>query len=110
MITPKGKAAGTGPRSITIYGPYVVLAAFPLLASWVFDLTAGNSLIRGYYGLALSNAVMAAAVLATTIAMDIKEIAAQHRAFPAALRARAGILVALCGACPARAIGRELRA
>jgi len=96
MITPKGKAAGTGPRPITIYGPYVVLAAFPLLASWVFDATAGDSVIRGYYGLALANAVMAAAVLATTIAMDIKQIASLHRALPAALRARAGILVALC--------------
>jgi cellulose synthase (UDP-forming) len=102
MITPTGKAAGAGPRSLTIYGPYVVLAVFPLLASWVFDATAGTSLIRGYYWLALVNAVMAAAVLATTIAIDIRQIAAGHRALPAArwalpvaLRARAGTLVAL---------------
>ena len=95
MITPKGKAAGGGPRAISIYGPYIVLAALPLAAVWLFDASAGGSLIRGYYGLALANALMGAAVLATTLGMDIKQIAADHSALRTAVRSRAVIVVAL---------------
>jgi cellulose synthase (UDP-forming) len=95
MITPKGKAAGGGPRAISIYGPYIVLAALPLAAVWLFDASAGSSLIRGYYGLALANAVMGALVLATTLGMDIKQIAADHSALRTAVRSRAVIVVAL---------------
>lgn len=95
MITPKGKAAAAGPRPITVYGPYVFLAAFPLVAMWLFDARAGSSLIRGYFGLALANAVMGAAVLATTLGMDIKQFAAGHSAPRAAVRARAGVILTL---------------
>ena len=63
---------------------------------WLFDASAGGSLIRGYYGLALANALMGAAVLATTLGMDIKQIAADHSAAPrTAVRSRAVIVVAL---------------
>lgn len=95
MITPKGKGVAAGPRAISIYGPYILLAAFPLAAVWLFDAGAGSSLITGYYGLALANAVMGAAVLATTLGMDIKQIAAEHSALRTALRSRAVIVVAL---------------
>jgi cellulose synthase (UDP-forming) len=94
MITPKGKAAGAGPRAISIYAPYILLAAFPLAAIWLFDASAGSSLIRGYYGLALANALMGAAVLATTLGMDIKQAATRHRALWSALRSRAVIVFA----------------
>jgi cellulose synthase (UDP-forming) len=95
MITPKGKSAGVGPRPISVYGPYIALAAFPLLAIWLFDARAGSDLIRGYYGLVLANALMGAAVLATTLGMDIKQFADGHRALLSALRERAGIVLAL---------------
>jgi cellulose synthase (UDP-forming) len=95
MITPKGKAAGAGPRALSIYAPYIGLAALPLVAIWLFDASAGSDLIRGYYGLALANAVMGAAVLATTLAMDIKQIATSRSALRAALRSRGVILFAL---------------
>ena len=42
MITPKGKSAGGGPRAISIYTPYIVLAAVPLGAIWLFDASAGS--------------------------------------------------------------------
>jgi cellulose synthase (UDP-forming) len=95
MITPKGKTAGGGPRAISIYGPYIVLAALPLAAVWLFDASVGSRVIRGYYGLALANALMGAAVLATTLAMDIKQIAAENSALRTAVRSRAVIMVAL---------------
>ena len=43
MITPKGKTAVTGPRPISIYAPYIALAAFPLAAIWLFDASVGNA-------------------------------------------------------------------
>jgi len=95
MITPKGKAAGGGPRAISIYAPYIALAAFPLAAVWLFDASAGSSLIAGYYGLALANALMGAAVLATTLGMDIKQSAANRSALRTAVRSRAVIVLAL---------------
>jgi cellulose synthase (UDP-forming) len=95
MITPKGKTPSGGPRAISIYAPYIVLAAFPLAAVWLFDAGGGSGLIRGYYGLALANALMGAAVLATTLGMDIRQIAAEHRALRTALRSRAVIVLAL---------------
>ncbi|MBV9802332.1 MAG: glycosyltransferase [Solirubrobacterales bacterium] len=95
MITPKGKASGGGPHAISIYGPYIVLAALPLAAVWLFDWGAGSTIVRGYYGLALANALMGAAVLATTLGMDIKQIAAEHRAPRIALRSRVVIVLAL---------------
>jgi len=97
MITPKGKAAGGGPRAMSIYAPYIVLAALPLAAIWLFDATAGASLVRSYYGLALANALMGAVVLATTLAMDIKQNSADHNALRTAVRSRAVIVVALAG-------------
>ena len=95
MITPKGKAAGAGPRAMSIYAPYIGLAALPLAAIWLFDASAGSDLIRGYYGLALANALMGAAVLATTLAMDIKQIATSRSALRSAMRSRGVIVFAL---------------
>ena len=95
MITPKGKAASGGPRAISIYAPYIVLAAVPLAAIWLFDASAGSDLIRGYYWLALGNALMGAIVLATTLGMDIKQIAAEDSALRNALRSRAVVVLAL---------------
>jgi cellulose synthase (UDP-forming) len=97
MITPKGKTAAGGPRSLSIYGPYLFLAGFPLAATWIFHATAGGGIVRGYYGLALANAMMGAAVIATTLGMDIRQIALADSAPLAAIRARAGILLALLG-------------
>jgi cellulose synthase (UDP-forming) len=97
MITPKGKNAGVGPRSFSIYGPYIFLVAFPLAATWLFHATGGAGVIQGYYGLALANAVMGAAVIATTLGMDIRQIAAGHDTPLAGLRARAGVVVAFVG-------------
>jgi cellulose synthase (UDP-forming) len=95
MITPKGNVSGTGPRLITVYGPYVVLAALPLVAIWLFDVHAGSDVVRGYYGLALANALMGAAVLGTTLGMDIKQFATGQRRLLSIMRARAGIILAL---------------
>jgi cellulose synthase (UDP-forming) len=95
MITPKGKAAGVGPRALSIYAPYIALAALPLAAIWLFDASAGSDLIRGYYGLALANALMGAAVLATTLGMDIRQTATSRRALRAAVRSRGVIVLAL---------------
>ena len=97
MITPKGKAAGGGPRAISIYAPYIVLAALPLAAVWLFDASAGGSLVAGYYGLALANALMGAAVLATTLVMDIKQTAADRSALRTTVRSRALIVLVLAG-------------
>jgi cellulose synthase (UDP-forming) len=97
MITPKGKTAGAGPRALSIYAPYIALAALPLVAIWLFDASAGSSLIRGYYGLALANAVMGVAVLATTLGMDIKQLAAGRKALRSAMRSRGVIVLALAG-------------
>jgi cellulose synthase (UDP-forming) len=94
MITPKGQAAGAGPRPFTIYGPYIFLTAFPLLAIWVPVVTGANA-ASGYDGLALANAVMGAAVLATTLGMDIKQIAARHGVSAAIFRGRTVIVLAL---------------
>jgi cellulose synthase (UDP-forming) len=94
MITPKGKTDGAGPRALTIYGPYVFLAGFPLAAVWLFHITTGPALLRGYYGLVLANALMGALVLATTVVMDIRQ-SVVHRALRSVLRARAGILLAV---------------
>ena len=95
MITPKGKAAGAGPRALSIYAPYIGLAALPLVAVWLFDASAGSDLIRGYYGLALANALMGAAVLATTLGMDIKQIATSRSALRSAMRSRWVVVFAL---------------
>jgi cellulose synthase/poly-beta-1,6-N-acetylglucosamine synthase-like glycosyltransferase len=95
MITPKGKAAGTGPRPLSIYGPYILLTAIPLAAIWIFDATAGGGLVAGYYGLALGNAVMGLLVLTTTFALDFKQVLARHSGPLAALRGRGGVLLGL---------------
>ena len=52
-------------------------------------------MIRGYYGLALANALMGAAVLATTLGMDIKQIATSRRALLTAVRSHGVIVFAL---------------
>ncbi|HEY3691606.1 MAG TPA: glycosyltransferase family 2 protein [Pseudonocardiaceae bacterium] len=95
MVTPKGKATGTGPRPFTIYGSYIFLAAFPLLVLWIPYATGGASVTHAYYALVLANGVMGAIVLVTTVGMDIKEIAKRNGVSLAALRGRAGVILAL---------------
>jgi cellulose synthase (UDP-forming) len=95
MITPKGKAAGTGPRPLSIFGPYIVLTALPLAAIWIFDATTGAGLVSGYYGLALGNAVMGLLVLATTFTLDLKQLLARRPLRLAVLRGRGAVLLAL---------------
>jgi cellulose synthase (UDP-forming) len=97
MITPKGKTADGGPRAISIYAPYIALAAVPLAAIWLFDAGAGSDLLRGYYWLVLGNALMGAVVLATTLGMDIRQIAAEDSALRTAVRSRAVVVLALAG-------------
>jgi cellulose synthase (UDP-forming) len=95
MITPKGKDGVAGPRGITIYGPYIALAALPLAAVWVFHATAGGSLVRGYYGLTLANAAIGVLVVTVTVALELRQMAAAGKRPLAVARARAGILVAV---------------
>jgi cellulose synthase/poly-beta-1,6-N-acetylglucosamine synthase-like glycosyltransferase len=91
MITPKG-VAGTGPRAITVYGPYIGLVAVPLLAVWVFYVTSGDVAVAGVYWIALTNAAMGLVVLATTVTLDILS-ASRPREMLAAARSRAGVIV-----------------
>jgi cellulose synthase (UDP-forming) len=91
MITPKGKTTGL-PRSISVYGPYVFLAGFPLVAIWLFYATTGGS--NGYFLLAFMNAVVGIVVLATTVGMDIRQLASQSST-GVAVRTRAGTFAML---------------
>lgn len=95
MITPKG-VAGSGPRAITVYGPYLGLVAIPLLAVWFFYVTSGDSAVAGVYWIALANAAMGLIVLLTTVTLDILS-ASRPREMLAAIRSRAGVIAGSVG-------------
>ncbi len=91
MITPKGVAHATN-KSVTLYGPAIVLTAIPLAALWVFEYTAGATPIAGYYGLALINAALGLVVLATTLSLEFKDHVSRVGIL-SALRWRGGVAV-----------------
>jgi len=71
MITPKGAGAKRGgPRLLSLYAPYFVLAVIPLSAVWLYQLHSGP--LRGYYGLALLNGVCGAALLVSTLVIELR--------------------------------------
>jgi cellulose synthase (UDP-forming) len=98
MITPKG-VTGAQPKAATLYGPGIAMTVLPLAALWVFTATAGGGGVRGYFGLALLNAAIGLTVVATSVALEVRQLAQQSGA-AVALRARAGmvaIVVAMAG-------------
>ena len=96
MITPKGKAAATAaPRAITLYGPYVVLAAVPLITMWLFNLPTGDS--RGYCIIALFNAFAGFTVFATALGIDIRRLMTQNISSAIVVKTRADAVVMLVG-------------
>lgn len=93
MITPKGVAGQRGPRASSIYGPYILLTALPLVALWTFQMKlSGGGQGQGYFGLALANAALGLALLKTTVFLEIREIALDSNGLLGALRARAGVV------------------
>jgi cellulose synthase (UDP-forming) len=92
MITPKGVDLG-GPRWVSLYGPGLVLTLLPLGAIWAFYATSGGGGVRGYFGLALANAVMGLVLVASTVALEIRQIAADVGA-RRAVRLRGGVVAA----------------
>lgn len=96
MITPKGVAGQVRRTKLSLYVPYLVLTVVPLAAVWSFYLTSDHGGVRGYFGLALANATVGLIVVATILAMDVRETAAVSR-WRTAVRARAGMLVTVSG-------------
>ena len=92
MITPKGVAGQQGPRASSIYGPYIFLTALPLIALWYFHESAGTGGVRGYFGLALVNALLGLVLLKTTLVLEIRELATGPNGIRAAVRMRAGVV------------------
>jgi cellulose synthase (UDP-forming) len=92
MITPKGLSGQRGPRSSSIYGPYIFLTALPLAAMWTFHVTSSGGGVQGYFGLALVNAALGLVLLKTTVILEIRELAAGDGGVLAAIRVRAGVL------------------
>jgi cellulose synthase (UDP-forming) len=72
MITPKG-VAGRTPGRLRILAPYVALALLQIAAAWAFYATAGGGGIRGYYGLALINAVIGLGVVGTIAVLEARQ-------------------------------------
>lgn len=92
MITPKGVSGQRGPRSSSIYGPYIFLTALPLAAMWTYHVTSSGGGVQGYFGLALVNAALGLVLLKTTVILEIRELAAGDGGMLAAIRVRAGVL------------------
>ena len=95
MITPKGKTDRLGPRALSIYGPYLALGILPLVAVWIFRTGGGPQFVGGYYGLALANAAVGALVLATTLSLELRQMAGAGVGPLVAVRARALIIIGL---------------
>ncbi|HWF34790.1 MAG TPA: glycosyltransferase family 2 protein [Solirubrobacteraceae bacterium] len=93
MITPKG-VAGAAPRALTLYGPGLAMAGLPLGALWAFHLTGGAAGMRGYYWLALANAIIGLVLVATTATLEMRRISCESGAWRA-LRVRGGVIVAV---------------
>jgi cellulose synthase (UDP-forming) len=97
MVTPKGAGMRQGPRSLSLYGPYIALTALPLAAVWAFEATTGGHAIRGYFGLALANTAIGLVLLATTVGLEVRERARELGSVRAAVRAREGTLIVTFG-------------
>jgi cellulose synthase (UDP-forming) len=96
MITPKGRSGAAGLRSLSLYGPFMVLTVFQLAAIWKFGTTAGGDAVQGYCGLVLFNAAVGAAALTTAILLEVRDLAARSGAL-AAVRRRIGALTCALG-------------
>jgi cellulose synthase (UDP-forming) len=96
MVTPKGGAGQKGPRAFSVYVPYMLLTALPLAAMWLFYHTAGTGNMRGYYGLALINAVFGLVLLQVILLFDIRDLAVRDGVWRA-MRERAWILLCVLG-------------
>jgi cellulose synthase (UDP-forming) len=92
MITPKGAGRAPRARLLRTYGPYVVLPAVPLAALWTYVLS-GAAPLRGYYGLALFNAVWGIILLVSTLLIEYRTVVRTSAAGAGALRVRAAILL-----------------
>jgi cellulose synthase (UDP-forming) len=93
MITPKG-VAGAAPRALTLYGPGLAMALLPLGGVWAFHVTGGAAGMHGYYWLALANAMIGLLLVATTVALEIRQISRDAGAWHA-LRVRGGVILVL---------------
>jgi cellulose synthase (UDP-forming) len=102
MITPKG-VAGAMPRALTVYGPGLAMAALPLGALWTFHATGGANGLRGYYWLALANSIIGLVLVATTVALEIRDVSSESGAWRA-LRLRGGVIVAVAALAGAMAM------
>jgi cellulose synthase/poly-beta-1,6-N-acetylglucosamine synthase-like glycosyltransferase len=92
MVTPKGVGGRHGPRAGSVYGPYIFLAALPIVAIWTFRITAGGgSSLQGYFALALINATLGALLVVTVVSLEIREMAGAG-GISRAIRGRAGVL------------------
>jgi hypothetical protein len=92
MITPKGSSGTGGLRSVSLYGPFMVLSALQLAAIWMFKAGSGGEGIEGYYGLVLLNAVIGVGAVAIAVLLEIRQLAAESGVL-SALRRRAGALM-----------------
>lgn len=86
MITPKG-VEGQRPNGALLYGPGLAMGVIPLAAAWLFYATGDGGSMRGYYGLALVNGALGLLLVAVTVGLEVREIAA-NRGFAEALRSR----------------------
>jgi cellulose synthase (UDP-forming) len=93
MITPKGVRRPRGPRLLSIYGPYLVVALVPLAALWGYELRTGGGPLHGYYGLALLNGVFTIALLVVTLGIEFRAVAASGVGKLAAVWTRAMIFL-----------------
>jgi cellulose synthase (UDP-forming) len=92
MITPKGKPGQRGPSGLALYGPYAALTALSLAAVWTLHRRAVHGAIEGYYLLALSNALLSLAVVATTLTLEVRHLIVDLGSHSAAVGRRIGIL------------------
>jgi hypothetical protein len=95
MITPKGVASGKGLRLLRVYGPYVGLAAIPIVALWADLLNANAGALSGYYGLVLLNAAGGVALLVTTLLLELRSVSGSGAVAVASVRTRVSILASV---------------
>jgi cellulose synthase (UDP-forming) len=97
MITPKGLKASRPPKAAGLYGAYVVLMGLCLAAVWGTDLLAGGGVAPRYYLLTLANAAFALVLLATTLALELRQLRVAGVRTLLAIRWRAGMISLVCG-------------
>jgi cellulose synthase (UDP-forming) len=98
MITPKGVADQRGgPRLASLYAPYFALTVVPLATVFVYQLHSRMGPLRGYYGLAFLNGVFGAALLVTTLLIELRT--SHSRRARLAILAFVGLVLFLVVAC-----------